>query len=96
MEEGHLVDPIEIILSGVSGGGGILYFPYDHGLDSEVTCQKYIVTYYLDDEFPFLKARAYYISGKGSSRYIELHGYTKEWAVREVMKNKSVWVTETL
>ncbi|MCK4714883.1 MAG: hypothetical protein KAT35_04865, partial [Candidatus Aenigmarchaeota archaeon] len=63
MEEGHLVDPIKIILSGVSGGGGILYFPSDHGLDSEVAGEKYIVAYLLDDEFPFLKARAYYTKG---------------------------------
>jgi hypothetical protein len=90
----NLVYPIEVIPSKVAGGGGILYFPHGHRLDPEVAGEKYIVAFFLDDESPFLKAYAYYTDENGSSGYIELRGYTKRWAVNELMKKRSVWVTD--
>ena len=89
-------DPYDGWMNQNCGGGGILYFPYGHGLNGRVKGEKFIVTYLIDDEFPTLKAKAYHTKEKDDTKFITLYGHTKRWAMRELTKKRSEWVVDTL
>lgn len=89
-------DPWDGCMNQTDGGGGILYFPYKFGFNRRVKGEKFIVTYLLDEEFPTIVADAYRIWGNGKAKLIKLNGYTKRWAIKQFLKEKSNWVLDTL
>ena len=80
-------------MNDVCGGGDILYFPSWRDFDRRVKDKKLVVIYFIGDEDSPASVTASRIEpSDNGTDYFELRGYTKHWAMKQLLKDKSPWV----